>query len=73
MRPQKFRNVRPKLPQIFTALRQETPRRDAGMATAEYAIVMLAAAAFAGLLMLVLRSDAVREMLTSIVQQALSI
>lgn len=46
---------------------------DRGMATAEYAIVMLAAAAFAGLLMLVLRSDTVREMLTSIVQQALTL
>lgn len=46
---------------------------DRGMATAEYAIVMLAAAAFAGLLMLVLRSDTVREMLTGIVQQALSL
>jgi len=46
---------------------------DRGMATAEYAIVMLAAAAFAGLLMLVLRSDSVREMLTGIVQQALSL
>lgn len=46
---------------------------DRGMATAEYAIVMLAAAAFAGLLMLVLRSDTVRDMLTNIVQQALSL
>ncbi|HLS03497.1 MAG TPA: DUF4244 domain-containing protein [Actinomycetales bacterium] len=46
---------------------------DKGMATAEYAIVMLAAAAFAGLLLLVLRSETVREMLTNIVQQALSL
>jgi len=55
------------------AARDIDSRNDRGMATAEYAIVMLAAAAFAGLLMLVLRSDTVREMLTSIVQQALSL
>lgn len=46
---------------------------DAGMATAEYAVVMLAAAGFAGVLMLVLRSDTVREMLTGIVEKALSL
>jgi len=46
---------------------------DAGMATAEYAIATVAAAGFAGLLILVLRSDEVREMLTSIVRGALSL
>lgn len=46
---------------------------EAGMATAEYAIATVAAAGFAGLLILVLRSDEVREMLTSIVRGALSI
>lgn len=47
--------------------------RDAGMATAEYAIATLAAAGFAGLLLVVLRSDEVRGMLSSIVRQALSL
>lgn len=46
---------------------------DAGMATAEYAIATLAAAAFAGVLLLILRSDEVRGFLTSIIQQALSV
>ena len=52
-----------------------TPRlrssRDAGMNTAEYAVGTLAAVAFAGLLLKVLTSDAVRNMLTAIVQRAL--
>lgn len=47
--------------------------RDAGMATAEYAIATLAAAGFAGLLLVVLRSDEVRGMLSGIVRQALSL
>ena len=45
--------------------------REAGMATAEYAIAMIAAAGFAGLLIVVLKSDPVREMLAAIVQTAL--
>ena len=46
--------------------------RDAGMATAEYAMVTLAAVGFAGLLALVLRSDEVRGMLADLVHRALS-
>lgn len=46
---------------------------DAGMATAEYAIATLAAAAFAGVLLLILRSDEVRGFLLGIIQQALSV
>ena len=46
--------------------------RDAGMATAEYAMVTLAAVGFAGLLAVVLRSDEVRGMLTDLVHRALS-
>ena len=45
---------------------------DAGMATAEYAIATVAAAGFAGLLILILRSDEVRELLLGIVRRALS-
>lgn len=47
--------------------------RDAGMATAEYAIATLAAVGFAGLLIVVLRSDEVRGLLTGIIRQALSV
>lgn len=45
---------------------------DAGMATAEYAIATIAAAGFAGLLVVVLRSDEVRGLLTGLVRTALS-
>jgi Flp pilus assembly pilin Flp len=44
-----------------------------GAATAEYAIATLAAVGFAGLLVVILRSDEVRGMLTDIVRQALSL
>jgi hypothetical protein len=45
---------------------------DRGSATAEYAIATLAAVGFAGLLVVILRSDAVRSMLTNLIQHALS-
>ena len=45
---------------------------DVGMATAEYAIATVAAAGFAGLLILILRSDEVRELLFGIVRRALA-
>lgn len=43
------------------------------MATAEYAIVTIAAVAFAGLLIVVLKSNAVRGLLTKIIESALSV
>ncbi len=46
---------------------------DAGMATAEYAVVLLAAVGFAGLLIVILTSGEVREMLTGLVRDALSV
>lgn len=46
--------------------------REAGMATAEYAIATLAAVAFAALLVAVLSSGDVREMLMSLIRAALS-
>jgi hypothetical protein len=47
--------------------------RDAGAATAEYAIALLAAAGFAGLLVTLLTSDTARGWLTSIIERALSL
>ncbi|WP_213451528.1 DUF4244 domain-containing protein [Rhizomonospora bruguierae] len=44
---------------------------DAGMTTVEYAVCLLAAAAFAGLLFKVLSSSTVQAALTAIVQRAL--
>ncbi len=46
---------------------------EAGMATAEYAIATLAAAGFAGLLLLILRSAEVRGVLLGIFRQALQV
>ncbi|MFB9377551.1 DUF4244 domain-containing protein [Kineococcus gynurae] len=46
---------------------------DAGMATAEYAMVLLAAAGFAGLLAALLTSGEVRGLLTGIVRSALTL
>lgn len=43
-----------------------------GMATAEYAVVTLAACGFAGLLVAILRSGAVRGLLLGIIQKALA-
>ncbi|MCR6689120.1 DUF4244 domain-containing protein [Cellulomonas sp.] len=47
--------------------------RDAGMATAEYAIATLAAVGFAGLLVVILKGNEVRGLLLGIVKQALSL
>lgn len=55
------------------ALRSRMFARETGAATAEYAIATLAAVGFAGLLVVILRSDAVRGMLMDLVQRALSI
>ena len=48
-------------------------RSDCGAATAEYAITIMAAVGFAGLLVVILRSDEVRGILTDMVRGALSI
>lgn len=42
-----------------------------GAVTAEYALVIMAAVAFAGLLIVIMRSEEVRAMLLSLVQNAL--
>ncbi len=44
---------------------------DDGMATVEYALVTVAAAGFAGLLVVILKSDEVRGMLVGILRSAL--
>lgn len=46
---------------------------ETGAATAEYAIATMAAVGFAGLLVVILRSDEVRGILTDLVRHALSI
>ncbi|MDI2099270.1 DUF4244 domain-containing protein [Ruicaihuangia caeni] len=51
-------------------LRLVTEQR--GAATAEYAIATMAAVGFAGLLVVIMRSDEVRGILTELVRNALS-
>lgn len=46
---------------------------DRGSATAEYAVVILAAVAFAGVLVTVMRSGEVQSILTELVRGALSL
>ena len=50
-----------------------TSRPESGAATAEYAVVLIAATAFAGLLLVILKSDTVRSLLSALVKQALSV
>ena len=45
---------------------------DTGSATAEYAIATMAAVGFAGLLVVIMKSDEVRTILTDLVRSALS-
>lgn len=47
-------------------------RADDGSATAEYAVVILAAVAFAGVLVAVMRSGEVQQILTDLVHGALT-
>jgi Flp pilus assembly pilin Flp len=45
---------------------------ESGAATAEYAIATMAAVGFAGLLVVIMRSDEVRGILTDLVRRALT-
>ncbi|GLY31082.1 DUF4244 domain-containing protein [Kineosporia sp. NBRC 101731] len=47
--------------------------RERGASTAEYAMTMLAACAFAGVLLAIIRSSAVKGLVLAIIQKALSI
>ncbi|WP_227000537.1 DUF4244 domain-containing protein [Protaetiibacter intestinalis] len=48
-------------------------RPDEGAATAEYAITIMAAVGFAGLLVVIMKSGEVQQILTELVRNALSI
>jgi hypothetical protein len=45
---------------------------DSGAATAEYAIATMAAVGFAGLLVIIMRSDEVKEILLDLIRSALT-
>jgi hypothetical protein len=48
-------------------------RSEAGSVTAEYAVATMAAVGFAGLLVVILRSDEVRGILTDLIRNALAL
>jgi hypothetical protein len=63
--------------QALRGLRTSVARRmratgERGAATAEYAIVIMAAVGFAGLLVVIMRSEEVRAILTDLIQRALT-
>lgn len=57
----------------MTMFLQQLHEEELGASTAEYGVVVLAAVGFAGVLTLVLSSDGVRNMLTSLIQRALNV
>lgn len=61
------------LPPLTTARAGALFLDDRGAATAEYAIATMAAVAFAGLLVVIMRSDEVRGILTDLVRRALTV
>lgn len=66
---------RPRVRDTRGLLRRMTTRLagDDGAATAEYAVATMAAVGFAGLLIIILRGDEVRGILTDLVRNALSV
>jgi Protein of unknown function (DUF4244) len=58
---------------VRVGARRAGGRLDRGAATAEYAITMLAAVGFAGVLMAILRSGTVHSLLEQVVHRALNV
>ena len=65
--------ARPSDASTLPAVLRRLVSKEEGMATAEYAIGTLAAAAFAGLLLALMRSGSLSGALQSIIEQALSV
>ena len=65
--------ARPSDASTLPALLRRLTSKEEGMATAEYAIGTLAAAAFAGLLLALMRSGSLSGALQSIIESALSV
>lgn len=72
-RPLRPRAELPELPRLTTRRSAALFLDDRGAATAEYAIATMAAVAFAGLLVVIMRSDEVRGILTDLVRRALTV
>lgn len=61
------------LPEKAVSLWARLKGEEDGMATAEYAIGTLAAAAFAGLLLMIMKGGELKDALQSIIEQALQV
>ncbi|WP_406249295.1 DUF4244 domain-containing protein [Microbacterium sp. M] len=66
-------NRKASLPALTRARAARLFADESGAATAEYAITTMAAVAFAGLLVVIMRSDEVRGILTDLVRRALTV
>jgi hypothetical protein len=64
---------RPERPRGLTARVVHRLAGERGTATAEYAVATMAAVGFAGLLVVILRGDEVRGILTDLVRNALTV
>lgn len=67
------RTARPAFPPLTSRRAARLMADDTGSATAEYAIATMAAVAFAGLLVVIMRSDEVRGILEDLVRRALTV
>ncbi|NEG69839.1 DUF4244 domain-containing protein [Bifidobacterium sp. BRDM6] len=65
--------VRRGLVALELRMRSISAEPEEGAATAEYAVVLVAATGFAAVLMAILKSDTVKTTLTNIIQNALSV
>lgn len=68
-----WRTARARLCVMDARLRTLAEEPEEGAATAEYAVVLVAATGFAALLVTLLKSDTVRTLLTNIVKKALNV
>ncbi|MDO4913161.1 MAG: DUF4244 domain-containing protein [Bifidobacteriaceae bacterium] len=66
-----YARVQQQVDKLSERITQHLKTQDKGAITAEYAIVLVAAAGFAALLAVILKSDAVREALANLVKNAL--
>lgn len=58
---------------LDSRMRTLTAQPEEGAATAEYAVVLVAATGFAAVLVALLKSDVIKTLLTNIVKKALSV
>ncbi|MFC5930961.1 DUF4244 domain-containing protein [Cryobacterium melibiosiphilum] len=70
-RPARWPALRPAASTRSASARSASP--EAGAATAEYIVATMAAVGFAGLLIVILRGDEVRGILTELVRSALTV